>query len=180
MKIYTKTGDSGVTGLYDGNRAPKSSHIFGVLGASDELSSFIGLLCTDVPDDEQVFLRGLQRQLYKFNTIVATPNTDRRRVELFSEGEAKSLEDRIDELCSNTPPLRNFVLPGSGKADSYAHICRVKARNLEREVCIFKEGELQIAGLDDNVSKFLNRLSDYFFALARNLVFSNGLEEIKA
>jgi cob(I)alamin adenosyltransferase len=177
MKIYTKTGDKGVTSLYDGNRVSKTSYVFDVLGEIDELSSRLGIVCAlDKEDYITDQLRIIQRKLQDINSILATFETQKRKLPEILDTDIKFLEDNIDMFSSNTPTLKNFILPGVTIPDSHLHLCRSQTRKIERMLWKFT-GDCKIqsenktiyrpSGLDENILKYFNRLSDYFFAGAR-------------
>jgi cob(I)alamin adenosyltransferase len=161
-KIYTKTGDNGETGLYDGSRLAKTEPIFDVLGTLDELSSHIGVLIACNVATTTLRLRRLQQILLNIGSVIATPNTDGRILPDISSI-VDSLESYIDDMDATLPPLTQFLLVGGGNvAESQAHVCRTCARRAEREFLK--------SGIDNDVIRiFLNRLSDYFFTLARVL-----------
>ena len=168
-KIYTKTGDNGETDLYDGSRLAKTEAIFDVLGTLDELSSHIGVLITIggtpwLPDVRTKplgkRLREIQQNLLNVGSVIATPNPDGRKLPDIS-GIVVSIETLIDGMESFLPPLTEFLLVGGqNSTESQAHVCRTVARRAEREFLK--------SGIDnDTIRIWLNRLSDYFFTLAR-------------
>jgi len=151
MKIYTKTGDNGTTCLYDLSRISKSSLLIDLLGDIDELNSFIGIIKSDK------ILADIQIWLFDLGTIIANPkkkyNFDKDLVI------TKLLEKEIDEITLLLPKLSNFILPSGN-----IHLSRAIARRCERKLVEAKEIYNHI---DDNCIKFINRLSDYLFTLAR-------------
>lgn len=165
-KIYTKTGDNGETGLYDGSRLAKTEPIFDILGTLDELSSHIGVLICSIPDQSAALLRerlrGLQQTLLNIGSVIATPNPEGRKLPDIS-GIVQYIETFIDTMEIALPPLTTFLLVGGvNPSESQAHVCRTVARRAEREFLK--------SGIDnDTIRIFLNRLSDYFFTLARLL-----------
>jgi cob(I)alamin adenosyltransferase len=161
-KIYTKTGDRGETGLYDGSRLAKTEPIFDVLGTLDELSSHIGVLISCNVGVTTLRLRRLQQILLNIGSVIATPNPGDRTLPDIT-GIIEGLESYIDEMEATLPPLTTFLLVGGGNvAESHAHVCRTVARRAEREFLK--------SGIDnDTIRIWLNRLSDYFFTLARVL-----------
>lgn len=164
MKIYTKTGDNGETGLYDGSRVQKSEQIFDLLGALDELSSHIGMLILHCKEKqyEVSFLRKTQQTLLNIGSIVATPNPRQgQKLPIISEEDVSEIESYIDNMDNHLPILSVFILQG-GKTlcESQAHVCRCVTRRTEREM-------IKYGNVDEHIFKYMNRLSDYFFTLAR-------------
>lgn len=165
MPIYTRTGDKGTTGLFGGKRVSKSDHQIEAYGSIDELSSYIGLTISVIKDkSEQVFLMDLQRDLYK---IMAALSGAKVRLD-FLEARIVYFENKIDSLDKKLPELRKFILPGGTEISSWFHVLRVICRKAERKVIKHSLKELQII-------KYLNRLSDLFFTLAR---FHNRGKEV--
>lgn len=160
-RIYTKTGDQGLTGLYDGTRLSKTEPIFDLLGTLDELSSHIGMLILCC--DKKPLLREIQQTLLNVGSIVATPNPTSKTVLPDISGIVERIENEIDQMEQTLPELKVFLLVGGdNSAESCAHVCRTVARRAEREFLK--------SGVDnDTIRIWLNRLSDYFFTLARVL-----------
>jgi cob(I)alamin adenosyltransferase len=160
-KIYTKTGDYGETGLYDGSRIMKNESVFDFLGTSDELSSHIGLLIANLGlTSIDLVLRDIQQTLQDINSIIATPSKIPDDSTL-DKIDCTKLEAQIDKWDKILEPLTAFILPGGvNKCESQAHICRTVARRLERE---YYRLDVQY----ENINKYINRLSDFFFTLAR-------------
>lgn len=186
MKIYTKTGDSGTSSLYDGNRLKKDSIFFEVLGSIDELSSHIGMLCSLI-NNEQVHLqlRQIQRVLQNIGSEIATVNREGRIILIIDQEETQNLEKSIDTMEKTNTPLTTFILPGIKQDDAQAHICRSVTRRVERLLWKMEDSKKKINGkkriinmeeynVNDNILKFMNRLSDYFFVLARYLCVIRG------
>lgn len=188
MKVYTRTGDKGITSLYDGKRIAKNSLFFDVLGEIDELSSRIGVLCANLEGAnlsvgliEQ--LRFIQGILQDINSIIATVDPNGRTLPHVSDEDITRIETFIDTMEANNPKLVKFILPGVTIPDSHAHMCRTQTRKVERRlwemhystdyVEIFKvsgqESYIDLSELEihENILKYVNRLSDYFFVLAR-------------
>lgn len=172
-KIYTKTGDRGETDLYDGSRLAKTESIFDVLGTLDELSSHIGVLITLHESLWKIMrsktltmrLRRLQQTLLNIGSIIATPNSEGKQLPDISDI-VETIESFIDGMENILPPLTQFLLVGGiNSIESQAHVCRTVARRAEREFLK--------SGIDnDTIRIWLNRLSDYFFTLAR--IMSNN------
>lgn len=172
MKIYTKTGDHGITSLVGGTRIEKSSDILDVYGSIDELNAFVGLL---IAEKEIPFLTEIQDNLFVIGGIVATDPTFYEQywgtVDL-SEYITK-IENEIDLLSDQLDPLKNFILPQGSKSISYAHICRTICRRTERKMCILEAENLLLK----SCMIYVNRLSDYFFILARFFHKTDGIIE---
>lgn len=173
-KIYTKTGDKGNTSLLDGTRVPKSSIYPDTLGSMDELTSRIGILCASLKCTEDPylipFLRDIQSNLQRINSYIAT--NDKTLGFLANlEGIDSVIEDEIDRLQVNLPTLTKFILPGVTISDAHAHSCRTQARTAERRLRKYQE---EVGGMPDVTLKYINRLSDYFFVLARHICNSFG------
>lgn len=184
MKIYTKTGDNGTTGLYGGARVLKSNLRIESYGTVDELNSYLGLL-RDQKLDEATFLKliEIQKNLFIVGALLATPiekrilkNGKKRLKETqIKEDQIIDLENEMDKMNEVLPEMTHFVLPGGHVAVSYCHIARSICRRAERLVVRLSE-ETEV---DEAVLKYLNRLSDYLFVLARMLAVQNNATEIK-
>lgn len=182
-KLYTKTGDKGITSLYDRRRVSKSNFIIDFLGDLDELSAHVGLLCVAVGDEScNKNLRRIQSKLLDIGSSIATTKKEKRTTDIDAE-EVKRIEGWIDDCQQETKDLRKelreFVLPGVTVADAQAHVCRAVARRAERKLCKINEDEqLNQNGpyVNSNILQYMNRLSDYFFALSREL---SGYRETK-
>jgi len=165
MKLYTKTGDKGLTGLIGGTRVPKNDIRIEAYGTIDELNSFIGLLASSQIDAHELdFLQKIQHKLFSIGSYLAT---DTSKVELqnpivIDNDEILLIEYEIDRLDNILPQLNSFILPGT------------ITRRAERR--LFDMNELY--SIDNQVIVFVNRLSDYFFALSRYLTIQSGGEEI--
>lgn len=168
MKIYTKTGDEGMTSLVGGKRVKKCCARLDSYGSVDELNSFIGLLVTYITDEADIaFLQKVQRELFMVGGSLATDlSVSEARCEV-TQAMISDIESEIDRLSAVLPPLCSFVVPGGSRASALAHVCRTVCRRAER--CVFaliEEG----GAVEENVAVYLNRLSDYFFVLARKNV----------
>ena len=177
MKLYTKTGDSGQTGLLGGTRVPKNDIRIEAYGTVDELNSFIGLLTAEeIPTLDLNFLRIIQRNLFSIGSYLAT---DQEKMELKPDSILKAeiieqIENEIDRLDENLPELTEFILPGGSKTGALSHICRTISRRAERRLFDMNF----IYEVDSQILVYFNRLSDYFFALSRYLTSISGAEEI--
>ena len=165
--IYTKTGDKGTTALVGGMRVPKTHIRLEAYGTIDELNSYVGWLYCEIKEKEhQDFLRYLQHKLFTVGSYLATETEVKppKEVSIITLNDIERVEKQIDIIDSTLPRLNRFVLPGGNEAASRAHICRTVSRRAERNVYIVAEHY----PVSEEVLIFLNRLSDYFFVLARN------------
>lgn len=181
MKIYTRTGDMGTTSLVGGQRISKDSVRLEAYGTVDELNSFIGLLIaqpalTHAEDSTIKTLSMVQNKLFNIGAYLATDNTDNPMAEPAGLGHQAiaTLEAQIDLMVSRLPEMRYFILPGGTVASAQAQVCRAVCRRAERRVVALAAE----ARVDDIVIRFLNRLSDYLFILARHLNHIAGIPEI--
>jgi len=184
MKIYTKTGDKGTTALFGGTRVPKHHMRIDSYGTVDELNSWIGLL-RDQPVDEFTAntLIHIQDRLFTLGAILATDpekailksGKERLNIPKVTEEDIKRLEQEIDQMNTALPPMTHFILPGGHPAVSFCHITRCVCRRAERMATQLYENE----PFDERVLKYLNRLSDYLFVLARKLSHDLKANEIK-
>jgi len=169
-KIYTKTGDSGSTGLADGSRADKDSLRISVIGDVDELNSLLGLLIAiNIDEKIKACLLDIQHVLFDLGGELAIPDS-----EMVTEARVEYIEKMIDEYNASLPPLKEFILPGGSVAAAVCHTSRAVCRRVEPQlVGLSKEISINEASL-----KFLNRLSDLLFVFARTMARSEGGEEI--
>lgn len=174
MKIYTQTGDDGTTALIGGERVQKCSARINAYGTVDELNSNIGLLITQVKDKEIVkFLNFVQNSLFDIGCVLADPK-NRCQKTLESKFDTKVIEQEIDRMDSDLEPLSNFILPGGAFESSLAHVARTICRRGERIIVgIEEKSENDLIAI-----KLLNRLSDYFFILARYLNKKSDIKDI--
>ena len=175
-KVYTKAGDGGKTSLVGGIRISKTDVRLEAYGTGDELNSFIGLLCSSVNDNHVLeVLYRIQSNLFNVGTHLAT---DQSQTPLYEsaklpEGEVELVEKEIDNILSELPDKLGFVLPGGGRAGALAHVCRTVCRRAERRTLALAEQ----ATVGTEIIQYLNRLSDYFFVLAKKLNIIDGIEE---
>ena len=167
MKIYTKTGDSGETGLFGGERVSKNTIRIEAYGTIDELNAFIGLTIIEVSDKSvKDLLQKIQNWLFSIGADLATPDNERsKKLNVFrtSEEYYRYIETEIDKYESKLDELKNFILPGGTKGAALLHICRTITRRAERMVVALNS----TVKIGNNIIIFLNRLSDLFFVLAR-------------
>ena len=184
MKVYTKTGDKGMTGLYGGTRVSKRDLRIESYGTVDELNSYIGLIRDQKIDKESFeFLVKIQKELFIVGAVLATP----KEKEILKNGKNRlkssaitnvmidEMENEIDVMDTALPAMTHFVLPGGHTIVSYCHIARCICRRAERLVVHLKVE----TDIDDAVLIYLNRLSDYLFVLARKLTLDNNVKEVK-
>jgi cob(I)alamin adenosyltransferase len=173
MKIYTKTGDKGQTSLLGGSRVPKHHLRIESYGTIDELNSYIGLLRDQAINAKHIeVLLEIQDRLFTIGSYLASePQKSKVKIPLLNEEDVVFLEKQIDELNDALPPMRSFILPGGHTTVSFCHIARCVCRRAERLVVHLSETET----VSDIILRYLNRLSDYLFVLARKLS-----EELKA
>ena len=182
MKIYTKTGDAGETGLFGGGRTPKDSPRVAAYGEVDELNAALGLASAlDPPEFSDGLLQTIQRDLFTIGAELATPDPDKLHKALSRSGAAigesdiAALEDVIDNHESRLEPLKNFILPGGTPKAAALHLARTICRRAERAVVA--------AGRHERISpailRYLNRLSDLLFVLARAANAHAGRPDVK-
>jgi len=176
MKIYTKKGDSGKTTLLGGITVSKDNIRVGAYGNIDELNSLIGNFVSNCADKKLIdSIEKIQSNLFLIGSYLADKNEDYiRPVNLKKlEKETLTLEKQIDGWTKILPKLTNFILPGGTTLASKAHIIRTNVRKCERVISKINKTERT----NKNVMAYINRLSDYFFVLARYLNFKEGIEE---
>ncbi|MCR5316424.1 MAG: cob(I)yrinic acid a,c-diamide adenosyltransferase [Bacteroidaceae bacterium] len=177
-KIYTRKGDRGQTSLVGGQRVSKCCDRLESYGTIDELNSHIGVLITLCSDHHDVeFLTNIQSTLFVVGGYLATDNTTPKEhpETIVTEEMVSAVEAEIDRLETIVPPLRLFVLPGGCREAAYAHVCRTVCRRAER--CMFRLVECGIE-VDERITSYVNRLSDYFFLLARKLNIDAGKGDV--
>ena len=181
MKIYTKTGDKGETSLYGGTRVSKAAARVESYGTLDELNAFIGLAKAEISDEKVLNqLQKIQFDLFTVGSEAATPTdklilaNGKNRLDLMiSEEEISELEHWMDDLDAELEPLQFFILPSGGKAAASVHVCRTVCRRAERAMVFLNETE----EVRPELIKYLNRLSDYLFILARYISKISGEKE---
>ena len=176
MKIYTKKGDDGTTGLLGGTRLPKHHLRIESYGTVDELISFIGALRDQMVQPAYIDqLIKVQNDLFTIGShLAADPVKNKMELPKIELDWIQAMETEMDRMEANLPEMKFFVLPGGHPAVSAAHICRCVCRRAER-LCV---GLDEAEGLDGIIIQYLNRLSDYFFVLARQLTLDLEVEEI--
>lgn len=174
-KIYTKTGDKGETALFGGKRLPKHHIRIEAYGTIDELNAFIGLLrdCIDEATLSQ-YLKNIQDKLFSIGSVLACDPEKDFGLKSVDESDISDLEKAIDAIDAVVPPLKNFILPGGHTTVSFCHIARCVCRRAERQVVALNT----TAAVPEIIIRYLNRLSDYLFILARKLTIDTGSQEI--
>jgi cob(I)alamin adenosyltransferase len=178
LKIYTKTGDKGKTSLIGGTKVPKSHIRIESYGTVDELNSFIGLLNDHLTDERSnKNLKEIQDRLFTIGSSLACDPDKEPALKIpdLKEEDVTFLEKEIDSMNEILPPMKSFILPGGHVAVSTAHICRCVCRRAERLCVNMQENNLFVEPL---VIKYLNRLSDYLFVLARYIAHQLKVQEI--
>jgi cob(I)alamin adenosyltransferase len=184
MKIYTKTGDNGTTALFGGTRVKKNNSRIESYGTVDELNSYIGLIKDqEISDEAKASLLKIQNELFTLGAMLATPpeketlknGKERLNIPKIDDTSILFLENEIDKMDAVLPQMTHFVLPGGHQAVSFCHIARCVCRRAERLSVELNDEE----PLNENILKYLNRLSDYLFVLARKLSLDLDVEEIK-
>lgn len=176
MKIYTKTGDKGETGLYGGKRVSKSDQRIEAYGTIDELNAFIGLLLDSIDEPEiKKTLNEVQDRLFTIGSALAS-DPEKINSLLKPDLTAKDiliLETKIDEYSNNLPPLKHFILPSGNVLISTCHVARTICRRAERNVIALHKVQM----VDELIIQYLNRLSDYLFILSRQIAKILRIEE---
>ncbi len=171
MKIYTKTGDSGETSLVGGKRVSKASARVNAYGDMDELISYIALLRCEMPENDAV-LRRIQQVLMTGSAHVASEG-DNTRLTPFPGDETRILEEEIDRMSGEIPPLRSFVLPAGPVQAAHCHVARCICRRSERACVALEDGRPEV----EAVIRYLNRLSDFLFTLGRYQCHVHNISE---
>ena len=184
MKIYTKTGDKGTTALFGGTRVSKHHIRIESYGTVDELNSYIGLIRDQKIDQEsEEVLIKIQNELFTLGAMLATPpeketlknGKERLNIPKIGDDMIAFLENQIDLMNQNLPPMTNFILPGGHQTVSFCHIARTVCRRAERLASHLNDME----PFQPETLMYINRLSDYLFVLARKLSHELQAEEIK-
>lgn len=173
--IYTRTGDKGTTALVGGKRVPKAHVRLEAYGTTDELNSFVGFLIEQIDDEhDRKILSYIQHKLFTVGSYLATETEAMppKAASIITDKDISTIEKEMDTIDSVLPPLRQFILPGGSESASRAHLCRTICRRAER--CIYRVKEEY--PVDDLIMTFVNRLSDYFFLLARKESHKKGKE----
>jgi len=175
MKIYTKTGDKGTTSLFGGTKVSKAHLRIETYGTVDELNAYIGLLRDqEVNTSRKEELVEIQDRLFTIGSILATePGNEKVKIPELIDSDIEFLEKKIDHMDGELPPMKSFILPGGHQSISFCHVARCVCRRTERLVIALNE----TSPVKENVYKYLNRLSDYLFVLARKMTQELQAEE---
>jgi cob(I)alamin adenosyltransferase len=175
MKIYTKTGDKGFTSLIGGTRVPKHHIRIESYGTVDELNSWIGLIRDQpITEHDRGILKQVQDRLFTIGAMLAAdPEHSRMTIPDLLPTDIELLEQEMDNMTAQLPPLKHFILPGGSNAISYCHLARCVCRRAERITVHLAEEST----VNEYVNIYLNRLSDYLFTLARNIAFEQQIPE---
>ena len=170
-KVTTKTGDAGETGLGTGQRVQKDHPRIMVLGELDHLNSIIGWAISACKNKELAkSLKKIQQDIFNFGADMSMPERD---ADLLKKDRITDLEHQIEKITDVLPPLKEFILPGGGELISRIHIARTTCRNTERAMIYMFNSE----GANELHGKYINRLSDYLFLLARLFKHNEGVKE---
>ncbi|MCZ6836207.1 MAG: cob(I)yrinic acid a,c-diamide adenosyltransferase [Planctomycetota bacterium] len=182
MKLYTKTGDDGSTGLFGGDRVPKDHPRVETYGTIDELNASLG--CAEVANDPQhelgkqfaVIFRTLQSRLFDLGADLATPEANKHEAKIarIEQGQIDELEQWIDSIEAGNDPMTNFILPGGTELASRLHLARTIGRRAERNLVSLT----RVAKINPLSVIYLNRLSDLLFAMARRANKEAGIEDV--
>ena len=174
MKIYTKTGDAGETGLFGGGRVPKDDARVRAYGEVDELNAWIGFaIAIHLPTFESNVLEVIQRDLFSIGAELATPDAKKLRASL-DDATVGALERVIDSYDPKLKPLKNFILPGGSPKAAALHVARTVCRRAERSVVTLARSQ----PVNPLINQYLNRLSDLLFVLARAVNMQTGHDDI--
>ncbi len=178
MRVYTKTGDDGTSGLIGGTRVEKYDLRLESYGTIDELNSWLGLIRSqqvDEPTNE--LLLSVQNNLFIIGARLASDGTRADLTEKLALNpvEITKLEREMDRILDLLPPMEHFVLPGGSNAVSYCHLARTVCRRAERRVCMLAKE----VGVPAELIRYLNRLSDYLFVLSRKIAADEGINEVQ-
>ncbi|MBR9977582.1 MAG: cob(I)yrinic acid a,c-diamide adenosyltransferase [Bacteroidetes bacterium] len=176
VKIYTKTGDQGKTALFGGRRVGKDSARIEAYGTIDELNAFLGFALVSASTEVADLIVAVQNELFVFGADLATPletrNTDITRID---EKYVARIEQRIDMLEEQLQPIRYFIIPGGGETAARLHMCRTIARRAERLIVNLSAME----EINEADLRYINRLSDFLFVLARYANYVDGFEDVR-
>jgi cob(I)alamin adenosyltransferase len=174
MKLYTKSGDDGMTGLFGGQRVAKNDVRVTAYGEVDELNAAIGVVLSEHDDAELgEMLRRIQSDLFVIGALLATPDS-KKAPSQFADESVEQLERWIDRACEAVPPLECFILPGGTPSAALLHLARTICRRAERAVVTLTQQQ----PIDPRIIVYLNRLSDLLFALARRGNHRAGVADI--
>lgn len=179
--IYTKMGDNGETGLVGGTRISKADARIDLYGEVDELNSWIGIAIVNLAEgpfkDEVTYLKKIQCYLFDLGSNLACEADQREKFKLpkLNKSVIEELEKTIDDLDSKNPKLTTFILPGGSRSSASLHLCRTVCRKIERKMIQF--GINHKEDLPVHAAPFMNRLSDFFFVIARSVNVRMSIKE---
>lgn len=174
MKIYTKTGDQGETGLLGGERVSKASSRIEAIGNLDELNAAFGLARSFGSGSFEEAILRIQSTIFDLGAELAAPAGSKFENVSVRDFDVSQLETEIDSMTSLVPPLKNFVLPGGSRCASQLHVCRAICRRAERSIYDLRE----TAPIRSEVLQYINRLSDWLFVAARVCNHSQGIGDV--
>lgn len=164
MKIYTRTGDDGSTGLYGGGRVAKCDPRIEACGAVDELNAQLGVVrAAGLPERFDTILYALQNRMFDLGAELATPDAAERGTDFLQASDVAQVETWIDGFEMQLPPLQTFILPGGSQSAALLHLARCLCRRAERQVVALA----QVSPVRELVIRYLNRVGDLLFVLAR-------------
>ncbi len=176
MKIYTKTGDQGQTGLLGGDRVSKDSLRIHAIGEIDELNAYVGVCCLVVEDDTlKSMLIRVQNHLFDIGSELACPPNGKFDFTSVSASQISQLERELDEMEAELPPLKQFILPGGSVPSAHLHLLRTICRRAERAILALHS----INPVRSELIIYVNRLSDWIFCISRLVNHRLGVEEQK-
>ena len=162
-KIYTRGGDTGFTSLVGGKRVKKSSHVIEAIGNVDELNAYLGFIACYLKLNQKKVIKKIQNDLFDLGADLATPLNKKNKAVRISKNQILCIEKEIDRVNSNLKPLTSFILPGGNEISALLHLARTVNRRCEISIVKLKEkNKINLETL-----KYINRLSDYLFVLAR-------------
>jgi cob(I)alamin adenosyltransferase len=177
MKIYTKTGDAGTTGLFGGPRVSKDDARICAYGSVDELNAVIGTArSTPIADSLDAMLNQIQHHLFSIGAELATPNPSEHHLKWNGDPHVLQLEQWIDSLEQDLVPLRNFILPGGSPQAAHLHLARTVCRRVEREIVRLSH-DSRVSDVS-HIVIYLNRLSDLLFVMARSANQQQGVADV--
>jgi len=179
MKIYTKTGDKGMTSLFGGDRVWKDNLRINAYGSVDETNTFIGLALTEITDENlRETLKSIQSKLFVVGSDLASPlekTKENPHIPRVQQNYIEIMEKEIDFYTEKLPELKQFILPGGTKGAAFLHTARTICRRAERKVVALSKNE----EIGDSISIYLNRLSDLLFVLARYANFASNTPDVE-
>jgi cob(I)alamin adenosyltransferase len=175
MKIYTKTGDDGETGVFGGPRVRKDAIRIEAYGTVDELNAVLGCVrCEELPREVDALVERIQNELFDLGAELATPDPAKFGLSIVGPEQIAELEAEIDRYEAHLPPLKQFILPGGTRGASQIHLARTVCRRAERRVVTLASAE----AISPHLVVYLNRLSDLLFVLGRAVNQAAGVVDV--